>query len=72
MRILPDSRMTDVPRQSFIYFIDPDGDVEVFPVLPVLPNKKVDLEKYENKSIVAYEHNQRLIEAYSRNASTKY
>lgn len=55
--------MADIPRQSFVYFIDPDGDTEVYPVLPVLTEKENEFQKYKNRVVVAYAHTQELIEA---------
>lgn len=55
--------MADIPRQSFVYFIDPDGETEVYPVLPVLTEKENEFQKYKNRVVVAYAHTQELIEA---------
>ncbi|XP_037027935.1 UPF0676 protein C1494.01-like [Bradysia coprophila] len=63
VRIDPENNRTNIPRQSFVYFVDPDGDTEIYPALPVLPQKENDLQHYNNKAIVAYVHTQDRIEA---------
>lgn len=55
--------MAAIPRRSFVYFLDPDGHTEVYPVLPVLAEKENEFEKYKNKVVVAYAHTKELIEA---------
>lgn len=59
----PESKLTAIPRQSFIYFVDPDGDSEIYPVLPILAQKENEFQKYKNKPIVAYAYNLNRIKA---------
>lgn len=68
VRILTEGRITKDPRQSFIHFINPDGDAKVYPIVPVLPKKEAQFAKYNNATLVAYDHYQRLIE----DATTHY
>jgi isopenicillin N synthase-like dioxygenase len=60
VRIMDDEYYLNNPRQSLIYFVSPDGHVEVKPVVEIPEEKK---EEYKNKKpIVAYDHYQRLID----------
>lgn len=54
--------MAEKPRQSFVYFVNPDRDTNVYPLTPVLDEKAAQFEKFNNKPTNAYDYFQRLIE----------
>jgi len=58
VRILDEERTRNAARQSFIFFINPDGDYVVEPVVKCPPGNEKYLKK---KPIVAYDHYKRLI-----------
>ncbi|XP_021958689.2 UPF0676 protein C1494.01 [Folsomia candida] len=58
VRILDVERIRKTARQSFIYFINPDGDYVVKPVVKCPPG---DEEYLERTPIVAYDHYLRLM-----------
>jgi len=60
--IKTDGRIAREPRQSFIYFVNPDSSVNVFPVIPVLAETKEQFVKFNKKPVNGYDHFQRLIE----------
>ncbi|KAJ6635590.1 putative iron/ascorbate oxidoreductase [Pseudolycoriella hygida] len=60
---LPDMRMNARPRQSFVYFADPDEGTHVYPTLPVLPQKKMEFERFGNRVIESTSFIQGLIDA---------
>lgn len=62
VRIKSDEKMVKAPRQSFVYFVNPDSDVNVFPLTPVLNEKLAEFEKFNNKPTNAYDYFQRLVE----------
>lgn len=62
VRILPESKRTDIPRQSLVYFVDPDGETEVYPIVPVSAKKEMEFQQYD-KVINSFDYIQKLIEA---------
>ncbi|KAJ6633027.1 Scopoletin 8-hydroxylase [Pseudolycoriella hygida] len=67
VKIITEGREAHNPRQSLVYFISPDGDANIFPVVPTLPEKEVYFRKFNNRPVNAYDHFQRQLEA-----STQY
>ncbi len=63
VRIITEGREAKDPRQSFVFFINPDGDTNVFPLVPILPKKKQQFEKFRGEPVNAFNHYQRHIEA---------
>jgi len=63
VRIITEGKEAKDPRQSFVYFINPDGSANVFPLVPVLAKKEAQFEKFDNKPVNAFDHYQRHIEA---------
>jgi len=59
VRIVDEERVKRMARQSFIYFINPDGHTEIKPVVSCPPGNPEFLKK---EPIIAYDHYTRLIE----------
>lgn len=62
VRIKSNENIVKTPRQSFVYFVNPDSDSSVFPLVPVLNEKKAQFEKFNNIPTNAYDYFQRLVE----------
>jgi len=62
VRIKTEGIIATKPRQSVVYFINPDYDASVFPCIPVLTEKEAEFEKFNKKPINGYDHFQRLFE----------
>ncbi|KAG4067417.1 hypothetical protein HA402_009654 [Bradysia odoriphaga] len=54
VRIITEGKEAKDPRQSVVFFINPDNDTEVFPVVPVLPEKETQFQKFNNQPVNAY------------------
>ncbi|XP_037033997.1 2-oxoglutarate-dependent dioxygenase htyE-like [Bradysia coprophila] len=62
VRIITEGKEAKDPRQSLVFFINPDGDTDVFPIIPVLPEKEIQFQKFNNQPVNAYKHYQERIE----------
>lgn len=54
--IKTNNKIVKEPRQSFVYFLNPDADTEVFPLIPILNEKLAYLKRFNNKSVNAYDY----------------
>lgn len=62
VRIKSDENIVKKPRQSFVYFVNPDSDISVFSLIPILNEKEAQFEKFNNKPTNAYDYFQRLVD----------
>jgi len=63
VKITENTINTTEPRQSIVFFISPDADVDIFPLAPVLAKKEAQFVKFNNKPVNGYDFYQGLIEA---------